>query len=728
MLYFTNVFPHENFIEVSQLNGENRMVLLKTTTDSPRELAVDPIKRYLYWTDSGQYPKIERAFMDCTNRTSLVVTGIAAPRDLTVDIATNDIYWVDSKIDALQACAFDGSNRRTIVNGLPNPMGVAIYGDDVFWADRNLRTIFKINKNRKNDIPKKVKLDLNMLRDVMVYYDNNQYHSNSPCAGAGCAQLCFPLPTQINGKDFRCACASGQLDESGLGCSTVKTYLVFSTRKEIRSMFLDPQRTSLPFQPKGNLTNLVGMDFDYANHRMYFTKIRPDGAIFWMDPENPDQKVNVVLNKTVNPEGIAFDWTHKKIYFADSANRSIYAMNTDGTNIVMIANVERPRAIVLDPCDGYMYYTDWGRYGHTGKIFRATMAGNNKTAIVSSNLTQPSGLAIDYDDRKLYWTDALREKIERANLDGTDREELISATIYPFAITVHGPYIYWTDLQLRGVYRAEKHTGAGMQEIAKRLEESPRDIHVYAPERQKCNKTVCELNNGGCAQSCHPGPNGPECLCESNMKIANQGKMCVPENVTCDPSKFACANGKCIDRRYTCDSDDDCGDRSDENPKYCAVRTCSPTEFRCANERCLQLRWRCDHENDCGDNSDEVDCKYPECSGDEFTCANFKCIPNNQVCDGRDDCKDGNATDESHSHCPNNRTCPGQQVKCATTNICAEPFWLCDGDDDCGDNSDEISTLCSQRSCPANSFRCTNHRYHTQTIALSQRIGIRLED
>ncbi|XP_022692321.1 low-density lipoprotein receptor-related protein 2-like isoform X2 [Varroa jacobsoni] len=710
MLYFTNVFPHENFIEVSQLNGENRMVLLKTTTDSPRELAVDPIKRYLYWTDSGQYPKIERAFMDCTNRTSLVVTGIAAPRDLTVDIATNDIYWVDSKIDALQACAFDGSNRRTIVNGLPNPMGVAIYGDDVFWADRNLRTIFKINKNRKNDIPKKVKLDLNMLRDVMVYYDNNQYHSNSPCAGAGCAQLCFPLPTQINGKDFRCACASGQLDESGLGCSTVKTYLVFSTRKEIRSMFLDPQRTSLPFQPKGNLTNLVGMDFDYANHRMYFTKIRPDGAIFWMDPENPDQKVNVVLNKTVNPEGIAFDWTHKKIYFADSANRSIYAMNTDGTNIVMIANVERPRAIVLDPCDGYMYYTDWGRYGHTGKIFRATMAGNNKTAIVSSNLTQPSGLAIDYDDRKLYWTDALREKIERANLDGTDREELISATIYPFAITVHGPYIYWTDLQLRGVYRAEKHTGAGMQEIAKRLEESPRDIHVYAPERQKCNKTVCELNNGGCAQSCHPGPNGPECLCESNMKIANQGKMCVPENVTCDPSKFACANGKCIDRRYTCDSDDDCGDRSDENPKYCAVRTCSPTEFRCANERCLQLRWRCDHENDCGDNSDEVDCKYPECSGDEFTCANFKCIPNNQVCDGRDDCKDGNATDESHSHCPNNRTCPGQQVKCATTNICAEPFWLCDGDDDCGDNSDEISTLCSQRSCPANSFRCTNHR------------------
>ena len=36
---------------------------------------------------------------------------------------------------------------------------------------------------------------------------------------------------------------------------------------------------------------------------------------------------------------------------------------------------------------------------------------------------------------------------------------LLTATIYPFAITVDADYIYWTDLQLKGVYRAEKHTG-----------------------------------------------------------------------------------------------------------------------------------------------------------------------------------------------------------------------------------------------------------------------------
>jgi low density lipoprotein-related protein 2 len=31
-------------------------------------------------------------------------------------------------------------------------------------------------------------------------------------------------------------------------------------------------------------------------------------------------------------------------------------MNLDGTDLVMIARVERPRAIVVDPCNGWVAY------------------------------------------------------------------------------------------------------------------------------------------------------------------------------------------------------------------------------------------------------------------------------------------------------------------------------------------------------------------------------------
>ncbi len=155
-----------------------------------------------------------------------------------------------------------------------------------------------------------------------------------------------------------------------------------------------------------------------------------------------------ILFLGINPEGVAFDWVHKKIYWTDSRNSSIYAMNEDGSQIVDIAHVDRPRAIVVHPCKGYLFYTDWGRFGESGKIFRATMAGTLREAIVSTNLTQPSGLAIDYEEDMLYFTDAVREVIERVSINGNRRQELVTATIYPFSITVDKEFIYWTDLQV----------------------------------------------------------------------------------------------------------------------------------------------------------------------------------------------------------------------------------------------------------------------------------------
>ena len=64
------------------------------------------------------------------------------------------------------------------------------------------------------------------------------------------------------------------------------------------------------------------------------------------------------------------------------------------------------------------------------------MAGTLKKELINTNLTQPSGLALDYEEDMLYFTDAVREVIERITINGTRRQVLVSATIYPFAITV----------------------------------------------------------------------------------------------------------------------------------------------------------------------------------------------------------------------------------------------------------------------------------------------------
>lgn len=42
------------------------------------------------------------------------------------------------------------------------------------------------------------------------------------------------------------------------------------------------------------------------------------------------------------------------------------------------------------------------------------------------------------------------------------------------------------------------------------------------------------------------------------------------------------------------------------------------------------------------------------------------------------------------------RTCPDGQIKCDHTNICINPESLCDGYNNCGDNSDEDPLFCGE--------------------------------
>jgi low density lipoprotein-related protein 2 len=102
--------------------------------------------RYLYWIDYGQYPRIGKAYLDGSSWTPIVTSGISNPRDLTVDMATHDVYWVDSRLDTLQKVSYSGGSRQVVRRFLPNPMGIAVLKQEVFWVDRNLAAVYRASK------------------------------------------------------------------------------------------------------------------------------------------------------------------------------------------------------------------------------------------------------------------------------------------------------------------------------------------------------------------------------------------------------------------------------------------------------------------------------------------------------------------------------------------------------------------------------------------------------
>ena len=91
-----------------------------------------------------------------------------------------------------------------------------------------------------------------------------------------------------------------------------------------------------------------------------------------------------------------------------------------------------------------MYWSDWGA---PAKIERASMDGSNREILHDTDLIFPSGLAIDYDLQRLYWADSYYRRIEFSGVDGHRREVLLYVDFgSPFAITISGDQIYWSNL------------------------------------------------------------------------------------------------------------------------------------------------------------------------------------------------------------------------------------------------------------------------------------------
>ena len=113
-----------------------------------------------------------------------------------------------------------------------------------------------------------------------------------------------------------------------------------------------------------------------------------------------------------------------------------------GTSITCVLD-ESPQ--VVDPDAPPIYWTDVG----TGKIQRANLDGSNVQDLVTG-LAFPDGIALDVAGGKMYWIDNRTAKIQRANLDGSNVEDLVTRTqglVVPrsIALDVEGGKMYWTD-------------------------------------------------------------------------------------------------------------------------------------------------------------------------------------------------------------------------------------------------------------------------------------------
>ena len=154
-IYWSNL-ARQTICVTSLQDGHSTDVIDKDL-EKPRSIAVYPAQGWLFWSNWGNFPRIEKSGMDGSARSVLVTDNVMWPNGITLDLVSERLYWADATLKIIGSVNFDGTAPRIIKEKSPalhHPYSVSVLEDWVYWSDwqQSGSNIFRANKFDGTDL------------------------------------------------------------------------------------------------------------------------------------------------------------------------------------------------------------------------------------------------------------------------------------------------------------------------------------------------------------------------------------------------------------------------------------------------------------------------------------------------------------------------------------------------------------------------------------------------